>query len=190
MSYPSESDKSDPGLKNTTLEGMTYEEIALDWIARAASIRRLDTSWRVISPEGFEAVNQARLIHEAQLRAALEPYEIAEHQRQGHLLAAELEITGKDPGVIEKTQFLASLADLIDPSHTIEGLNLSEEDQHTATIMAELGSAALRDVLVGLRKYAEMIGGRDGYQDGLIEFQFEGLWDIYQAGKQSAEVEK
>ncbi len=177
--------ESDPGLEKTTLEGMSYEEIALDWIARAASIKRLDTSWRVISPDGYEALEEVRLIHEAQLQADLEPYEQAEHKRQEELAVAEREVTSKDPGVIEKTRFLAMLANQIDPSHTIEGLGLSEEDQRDAAILADIVSTPLRDVLVGLRKYAEMIAGRDQAQDLLIEFQFEGLWGIYQAGKQA-----
>ncbi len=179
------SHESDPELEKTTLEGMSYEEIALDWIARAATIKRLDTSWRVISSEGFEAVEEVRLIHETQLRADTEAYEHAEHRGQDELAAAEREITSKDPGVIEKTRFLAMLANQIDPSHTIAGLELSDEDRAKAVAIADMISTPLRDVLVGLRKYAEMIAGKDRAQDLLIEFQFEGLWDIYLAGKQA-----
>jgi hypothetical protein len=183
-----EKSKPDSETTGTFLEGMSYEEIALDWISRAASIRRLDTSWRVISPEGYGAIQEVRSLHELQLRSAPEEYEHAELQGQEELVAAEAEVTGRDEGVLEKTKFLAFLAEQIDPSHTIERLRLDEGEKHEATVLADIESTPLRDVLVGLRKYAERVAGRDAAQDLLIEFQFEGLWAIYQAGKLAIET--
>jgi hypothetical protein len=190
MSSLFEAGEPDRELVGTTLEGLTYEEIALDWISRAASITRLDTSHSVITEGGFEAVQEVRMTHEAQLRADVVPYEHAEHRGQDALAAAELDVTSQDLGVREKTEFLASLANQIDPSYVIAGLDADEATKMDIKVVQELISAPVLDVLVGLRKYAEHIGGTDNTHNNLIEFQFLGLWAIYQAGKLAADTAK
>ncbi len=170
------------GVERTGLEGMSYEEIALDWIMKVAALTELDEEFSVISEEGGRALEDARTEHVDSYDGIAATTDEERHRRQEELTAAKREIIADDPGVAEKNRFLIALADQFDAAPLLEKLGMDASSPE-GKVITEILSVPLLDLLISLRKYAESCPATSY----MMHNQFLGLWAIYKAGQSTAE---